>query len=168
MESSFRKNHTKILAGKDVLEQLCDECLLLGNKALIVFSENRIKQIGLYARVISLLNIRGIAHITYECLNTENLIEEQQKAVKLAKDNVAELIIAIGNDELTCFAKIIAHGFYTNVEQINENEVLESITALPIINIKSDSDENFENKNIDLHNFYAEIKPATLFTDFEY
>lgn len=163
MSEKTYQTETKILKGKNVLEQLCDECLSLGDKILIVFSENMVKQSGLYARVVSLLNICGIEHITYECEGKTYSDDEIKNAVNLGKKENVHLVLAIGDEELMCFSKIVAYKFHEDVK------VTTSAKAhLPIINITS-----FLNKSINapIQDFalnYHHVIPTTSFVDFEY
>ena len=164
MESENYHFETKILKGSDVLENLCDECLSLGDKVLIVFSENAIKQSGVYARVVSLFNIRGIAHITYECTTSNYNAEEIEKASKLGSEQKVQLILSIGDEELTYFTKIVAH---------DVNEVLPTASKkpkhLPIINVSSllKSSGKADFGFVKNQNYYADIKPSALFLDYE-
>jgi len=165
MSNKTYQTETKILKGKNVLEQLCDECLSLGDKVLIVFSENMIKQSGLYARVVSLLNICGIEHITYECEGKSYSDTEINNAVELGKKENVQLVLAIGDEELMCFSKIVAHKFHNDAKA----EKPES-AHLPIINITSLLNlGNHNNQNIqDIALNYHHVKPATSFVDFDY
>lgn len=156
---------TKILKGSDVLEKLCDECLCLGKKVLIVFSENIIKQSGLYARVISLLNICGIEHITYECAGLHYTAEEKKNAIALGKKENVQLILSIGDEQLMCFTKIVAHDFHSDEVLIHEQK-----KHLPIINISAILKKEIK-RGFDFaypKNYYADIKPVALFLDYEF
>lgn len=165
MESKVHHNGTKILKGRSVLENLCEECLFLGDKVLIVFAENAIKQSGLYARIVSLLNICGIEHITYECSGLHYTAEEITKAIALGKQENVQLVLAIGDDELMCFTKIVAHGFHDQ-DLIRD----EKPTHLPIINVKAILKQNTK-RALDSgypKNNYAHIKPVALFLDYDF
>ncbi len=165
MSDKTYQTETKILRGKNVLEHLCDECLSLGDKILIVFSENMIKQSGLYARVVSLLNICGIEHITYECESKTYSDSEIKNAVELGKKENVQLVLAIGDEQLMCFSKIVAHTFYNDVKAPQSTK-----PHLPIINITSflnlNNDTNTPVQNVALN--YHHVKPTTSFVDFEY
>lgn len=173
MEKNYIKTHTKILTGKDALEQLCDECLTLGSKVLIIFSDNSIKQTGLYARVISLLNICGIEHITYEGINATD-DDEYLKAIELAKNNDVQLILGIGNNQLTTFSNIVAHGFFTDsIKDLYNETSFSTQKCLPVINIMSATDGSkqildYQKNENSIIKYYSEIKPTVIFTDFEY
>lgn len=165
MDTPNYYQETKILKGSDVLEKLCDECLSLGEKVLIVFAENMIKKSGLYARVVSLLNICGIAHITYECAGLRYTPEEKKSAIELAKKENVQLVLAIGDEQLMCFTKIVAHDFHSDEPVIHQQK-----KHLPIINISAilrkeiKMDSNFAYPK----DYYAEIKPVALFMDYDF
>lgn len=160
MENKKGHHETKVLKGSDVLEKLCEECLFLGDKVLIVFSEDTIKQSGLYARVISLLNICGIEHITYECADFSDFERRQKEAVELGKKKQVSFILAIGDEPLMAFAKAIAYNYYAAGKEIK---------YLPIINIASGlrSDKSTVNVPHTPH-YNDDIKPVALFLDYEF
>ncbi len=164
MENTNYNHETKILKGSNVLESLCDECLFLGDKVLIVFSENAIKQSGLYERVVSLLNIRGIEHSTYECLSNNYKAEEIDNAVKLGKQENVQLVLSIGDEALTYFTKIVAHDFHaTDLAATKQKK------HLPIINVSAllKGNVNDDLGALSSRTYYADIKPAALFLDYD-
>lgn len=165
METINYHHETKILQGSNVLEQLCDECLSLGDKVLIVFSENRIKQSGLYARVVSLLNICGIDHITYECAGNDYSLDEKKNAIELGRAENVKLVLSIGDEQLMCFTKIVAHDFHH--QSLIENV---KISHLPIINISTmlNGSRKIDFDFVDYKTQYAQVKPATIFMDFDF
>lgn len=162
MENTKNHHETKVLKGSNVLEKLCDECLSLGDKVLIVFSENSIKQSGLYARVISLLNICGIEHITFECAGSTYSEQERRDAIELGKKKNVNLVLAIGDEELMCFTKIVAHDFHAD-EFVNK-----PVKHLPIINIASIIKGSKSVDFVPANNYYTHIKPVALFLDYEF
>nr|WP_294894266.1 iron-containing alcohol dehydrogenase [uncultured Pedobacter sp.] len=165
MEGASYHHETKILKGSNVLEKLCEECLSLGDKVLIVFSEDAIKQSGLYARVVSLLNICGIDHITYECNGTNYSAEETKKAIQLAKKENVQLVLAIGDEELMYFTKIVAHDFHKDdVTVNNQKKHLPIINIASILNANKKEDFNFECASP----YYKQIKPIALFVDYDF
>ncbi|HET8827687.1 MAG TPA: iron-containing alcohol dehydrogenase [Pelobium sp.] len=165
MESKIQHHETKILKGRSVLENLCEECLFLGDKVLIVFADNAIKQSGLYARVVSLLNICGIEHVTYECSGLHYTAEEITNAIALGKQENVQLVLAIGDEELMCFTKIVAYGFHGQ-DLISDG----APTHLPIINVSAILKQNTK-RELDFvypKNNYAHIKPVALFLDYDF
>ncbi|WP_017258700.1 iron-containing alcohol dehydrogenase [Pedobacter arcticus] len=164
MDNTNYHYETKILKGSNVLENLCDECLFFGNKVLVVFSENAIKQSGLYARVVSLLNINGIEHITYECAGNNYTSEDINSAIELGKKENVQMILSIGDEELTYFTKVVAHDFHGADLGIAKQK-----KHLPIINISSLLKSN-KKSDFDFLVFtacYAAIKPVAQFLDYD-
>ncbi len=165
MENTNYYQETKVLKGSNALEKLCDECLFLGDKVLIVFSENRIRQSGLYARVVSLLNISGVEHITYECSGLPYSAEEKEKAIALGKKENVQLVLSIGDEELMYFTKMVAHDYHTHgLTNIKPQKHLPIINVSAILKESAKRDLDFEYSN----SFYAHIKPTTLFLDYDF
>lgn len=137
MENFKYYNPTKIIFGKDVVDQLCNETVLYGNKALIIIGQGSVKKSGLYARVLSLLNICGMHHVTYEGIKSNPIVQDAEEATKLAKSENVELIIAIGGGSVIDTAKAVAMGFYVDhsVWDFYLQKVAQPTQALPLINI---------------------------------
>lgn len=137
MENFQYYNPTKILFGKDVVDQLCNEIAPYGNKALIIIGQGSVKKIGLYARVLSLLNICGVHHVTYEGVKSNPLVQDADEAVALAKAEKVDLIIAVGGGSVIDTAKAVAMGFYVehSVWDFYLQKVARPTKALPLINI---------------------------------
>ena len=151
---------TKVLTGAGVLEHLCDECLYLGDRILIVFSDDKIKQSGLYARVVSLLNICGIDHVSFECETLQYSETEVNEAFEIGKKEDAKLILAIGDEGLLHFSKMIAQQY------LNEF----SAQHLPLIHVSTRLETTVTTKavGVDYDLNIQNIKPATLFLDFDF
>nr|MBC7612785.1 iron-containing alcohol dehydrogenase [Pseudopedobacter sp.] len=137
MENFQYYNPTKILFGKDVVDQLCNETALYGNKTLIIIGQGSVKRSGLYARVLSLLNICGMHHVTYEGIKSNPIVQDAEEATKLAKAENVELIIAIGGGSVIDTAKAVAMGFYVDhpVWDFYLQKAARPTQALPLINI---------------------------------
>lgn len=137
MENFQYYNPTKILFGKDVVDQLCNEIAPYGNKALIIIGQGSVKKIGLYARVLSLLNICGVHHVTYEGIKSNPLVQDADEAIALAKAEKVDMIIAIGGGSVIDTAKAVAMGFYVDhsVWHFYLQKVGRPSKALPLFNI---------------------------------
>ncbi len=159
----------KILNGKDALDRLSDECLSLGDRVLVVFSDHRIKQSGLYARVVSLLNMCGIENITYECQTSRYRQAEVESAIALGQKHAVRLIVAIGDEELMFFAKMIAHDF---AHLTNTNGKQGKGLLLPIVNVSSIPKAETSTIKIGFSSeqcsFYSSITPSAVFQNFDY
>jgi len=137
MENFQYYNPTKVIFGKDVIDQLGTEALVYGNKALIIIGQGSVKQNGLYARVLSLLNIAGIKHVTFEGIRPNPIYQDADEAITLALEEQVDFIIAIGGGSVIDTAKAVAMGFYVphSVWDFYLQKVARPTQALPLINI---------------------------------
>ena len=110
MENFERFNPTKLLFGKDVMDGICTELKPLGNRAFIIIGKESVKKNGLYARLVSLLNIGGIAHQTFEGIKSNPIYQDADAAVQEAKKFGADYIIALGGGSVIDTAKAVAMG----------------------------------------------------------
>lgn len=136
MENFSYHNPTKIIFGKNEVDRIGSEASLIGKKAIVLIGKGSAKKTGLYARVISSLNMYSIKYITYEGIKSNPLYEDADEAVQLAKEFQADLIIAIGGGSVIDTAKAVAMGYY--VEHSVWDFYLQKAkpeNALPIINI---------------------------------
>lgn len=136
MENFSYHNPTKIIFGKNEVDRIGSEVNLLGTKAIILLGKGSAKKTGLYARVISSLNMYGIKSITYEGIKSNPLYEDADEAVKYAKEFGAEMVIAIGGGSVIDTAKAVAMGYY--VEHSVWDFYLQKAKpekALPLVNI---------------------------------
>jgi alcohol dehydrogenase YqhD (iron-dependent ADH family) len=114
MENFQYYNPVKVLFGDDVLDKVCNEISPYGKKALLVIGKNSVKKSGLYARIVSLMNICGISHFTYEGIKANPLYQDADLAIALAKENKVDMIIAVGGGSVIDTAKAIAMGYYAD------------------------------------------------------
>ncbi|MEN9370783.1 MAG: hypothetical protein RI952_1648, partial [Bacteroidota bacterium] len=130
-------NPTKILFGKNEIEKVAVECLPYGQTAIILLGKGSAKKHGIYARLISLLNMHQIKFITYEGIKSNPTYQDADAAVKLAKDNKVDFIIALGGGSVIDTAKAVAMGYYVehSVWDFYMQKVERPSKALPIISI---------------------------------
>ena len=136
MENFVQYNPTKVIFGREVTDQLPAE--ISWKKALVVIGESSAKRNGLYARVVSLMNMAGLEHVTFEGVKASATYQDADRAVKLAKDYGAEVVIAIGGCSVIDTAKAVAAGFYSNHSVWDFYMLKEAPQqALPVLNIQT-------------------------------
>ncbi len=137
MENFKYYNPTKVLFGKDVLEQFCNEITPNGKKALLIIGKNAVKASGLYARVVSLMNICGISHYTYEGIKANPIVQDADEATALAKEKKVDMVIAVGGGSVIDTAKAVAIGYYVNhsVWDFYTQKAAKPTQALPLFTI---------------------------------
>lgn len=136
MENFSFYNPTKIIFGKNEVEKIGTEASQFGKKALVLIGKGSAKKSGLYARVISMLNMYSIRSVTYEGIKSNPNFEDADEAVQYAKEFGAEMVIAIGGGSVIDTAKAVAMGYY--VEHSVWDFYLQKAKAekaLPILNI---------------------------------
>jgi len=135
MENFVQYNPTKVIFGREVADQLPAE--ISWKKALVIIGEGSAKKNGLYARVVSLMNMAGLDHITYEGVKASATYQDADKAVQLAKEYQAEVVIAIGGCSVIDTAKAVAAGYYYDHSVWGFFMLKEASPqkALPVLNI---------------------------------
>lgn len=111
MLKSFQfHNPTKLIFGKNVLEQLKNEVPKYGNKVLLVYGGGSIKRSGLYDSVIDLLGQLNADVIELAGVEPNPRLETVHRGVDLCKSNGIELVLAVGGGSVLDCAKAIAAG----------------------------------------------------------
>jgi len=112
MENFIQYNPTKVIFGREVADQLPAE--IPWKKALVIIGESSAKKNGLYARIVSLMNMAGLEHVTFEGVKASATYQDADSAVKMAKAYQAEVVIAIGGCSVIDTAKAVALGYYSH------------------------------------------------------
>ncbi len=136
MENFSYHNPTKIIFGKNEVDRIGSEAKLIGTKAIILLGKGSAKKSGLYARVVSSLNMYGIKSITFEGIKSNPTFEDADEAVTMAKEFGAEMIIAVGGGSVIDSAKAVAMGYFVD-HSVWDFYLQKSKPekALPLINI---------------------------------
>lgn len=103
---------TRIYFGKNSIENLEKELSKYGKKVLFLFGFSSIKKIGLYDRVMEILNKAGKEVFICDKVMPNPTYEKVQEACKICKDNNIDLILAVGGGSVIDCAKAIAASTY--------------------------------------------------------
>lgn len=112
MENFNLYNPTKVVFGKEVIDQLGHEAAKIGKRALLVIGKGSVKQSGLYERVIALLEAQGIEHITCEGIKSNPIYQQADEAAVKARSFQVDMVIAVGGGSVIDSAKAIAMGYF--------------------------------------------------------
>ena len=124
---------TKILFGKDQLNNLADEIKKYGQRVLLVYGRNSIKKIGLYDEIVKIFEENSITHFELSGVVPNPRIDKVREGVKIAKDNDIDFVLAVGGGSVVDSAKLIAAGFYTDSDPWDIVIKKEKVTnALPL------------------------------------
>ena len=103
-------NPTKLIFGKDQLDQLKNEIPQFGKKVLVVYGGGSIKRNGLYDKVMGLL--KSIDAQVYELPGVEPnpRITTARKGVEICKKEGIDFLLAVGGGSVIDCTKLIAAG----------------------------------------------------------
>ncbi|MEH7179044.1 iron-containing alcohol dehydrogenase [Neobacillus vireti] len=103
-------NPTKLIFGKDQLDQLKNEIPRYGKKVLVVYGGGSIKRSGLYDKVIHLLNEIGAKVYELPGVEPNPRITTARKGVEICKKEGIDLLLAVGGGSVIDCTKLIAAG----------------------------------------------------------
>lgn len=124
---------TKILFGKDQINNLADEIKKYGQRVLLVYGRSSIKKIGLYDEILKIFKDNSITHFELSGVVPNPRIDKVREGVKVAKENDVDFVLAVGGGSVVDSAKLIAAGFYTDSDPWDIVIKKEKVTnALPL------------------------------------
>jgi alcohol dehydrogenase len=103
-------NPTKLIFGKNQIEQLKTEIPQYGNKVLLVYGGGSIKRNGLYDQVIAILNDLEAKVFELSGVEPNPRISTARKGVEICKTEGIEFILAVGGGSVIDCTKLIAAG----------------------------------------------------------
>lgn len=104
------KNPTKIIFGKNSMNQIRENARVFGNKILITYGKGSIKNNGIYDKVMS--QLEGFEVKEFGGIEPNPRVETVRKAVKEFKDFNPDLIIAVGGGSVVDGSKLIASSLH--------------------------------------------------------
>lgn len=105
-------NPTKIYFGKNSLDYLNEELANYGNTVLLVYGRGSVKKIGLYDKIIKILNDCGKTVVELSGVKSNPTYEQMMEGAKLVRQNKADLILAVGGGSVIDCAKGISISAY--------------------------------------------------------
>jgi alcohol dehydrogenase YqhD (iron-dependent ADH family) len=110
MKNFVFHNPTKIIFGKDTIPSIGGETRALGEKALMVYGRESIKNNGIYDQVTKSLLDAGVAIIEHGGVQSNPVLSHVHQGIALAKENSVDAIVAVGGGSVIDSAKAIAAG----------------------------------------------------------
>lgn len=111
MKDFFYNIPTKVYFGKDSEVNVGQYIKQYNpNKVLIHYGSNRIKNDGLFNRVVESLNKQGISYIEIGGVQPNPRMDLVYKAIDICKKEGVDFVLAIGGGSVLDSAKAIAHG----------------------------------------------------------
>ncbi len=107
---------TKVLFGTNQIEKLGKSAKEYGNKALLCYGGGSIKKTGLYDKVVALLEAEDMKVCPFGGIEPNPKLETAKKAIKLAKEEKVDLIIAVGGGSVIDTAKLVSAAYFEDGE----------------------------------------------------
>ena len=152
---------TKMIFGKDAINNLENEIKTFGKNILLTYGKGSIKKSGIYDDVLNLLKDYNI----YELNNIEPnpKIESVREGVKLCRENNIDVILAVGGGSVIDCSKVIAAGYYYENDPwdlvIDSNLIKKALPIVTILTLAATSSEM--NKTAVISNMDLNIKKGT-------
>lgn len=103
---------TRVLFGRNKIENLGKEIKKLGNRVLLVYGGGSIKKSGLYDKVIDTFTAEQIYFQELAGVQANPRITSVRAGVELCRKHELEVVLAVGGGSTIDCAKIIAAGFF--------------------------------------------------------
>ncbi|PPA69973.1 iron-containing alcohol dehydrogenase [Jeotgalibacillus proteolyticus] len=110
MEKFTFYNPTKLIFGKDQLEQLQHEIPQYGKNVLVVYGGGSIKKNGLYDKVMAALKEIGISISELSGVEPNPRLTTAEKGIQICKEENIDFILAVGGGSVIDCTKLIAAG----------------------------------------------------------
>jgi len=107
-------NPTKIIFGRDSLNQLENELKNFGDKILLTYGGGSIKKNGIYDKVIEILKQCNKQIIEFSNVTANPTLDKMLEGSKLARENNVDLILAVGGGSVIDCAKGVSATAYTD------------------------------------------------------
>lgn len=103
---------TKIIFGRDRIDELGQEIRAYTDRVLLVYGGGSIKKIGIYQRLKDIFAQYSISYEEISGVKPNPSIESVRKGIDICRDNALEMVLAVGGGSVIDCAKAIACGVY--------------------------------------------------------
>lgn len=107
---------TKIVFGRNCLDELATSLKLWGSKdgkeprVLLVTGGGSIKKMGLYDKVVGIMNEAGLKFFEYSGVSANPKVSHLRKGIEFARENKVNVVLAVGGGSVIDEAKGISAG----------------------------------------------------------
>jgi len=108
MENFILYNPTKLHFGNNIINDLGKTISKYGNKVLLVYGKNSIKENGIYNQVKAQLNSINADVYEYGGIKSNPVVEDVDAASRLGRNSNVDIVLAVGGGSVIDSAKIMA------------------------------------------------------------
>ncbi len=101
---------TKILFGKNRINEVGNEILRFGTKILLAYGGGSIKQSGLYDKLIEVLNASNIQFVELSGIQPNPRVESVREGIRLCREHDVQFILGVGGGSVIDCIKAISMG----------------------------------------------------------
>lgn len=128
-------NPTKIYFGKTALDNLSAELGNYGDTVLLIYGKSAVKKIGLYDKVVDILNASGKKIVELSGIKPNPSYSQLLEGARLVRENGVDLILAVGGGSTIDCAKAISVSVYCEGDPwtkywVKEEEVTNKIVPV--------------------------------------
>ena len=128
-------NPTKIYFGKTALDNLSAELGNYGDTVLLIYGKSAVKKIGLYDKVVDILNASGKKIVELSGIKPNPSYSQLLEGARLVRENGVDLILAVGGGSTIDCAKAISVSAYCEGDPwtkywVKEEEVTNKIVPV--------------------------------------
>ncbi len=133
MENFTAYNPTQLHFGKNVIEKLPDALQNTGKNILLISGQGSVKKYGYYDQVVQKLKEAGKNIIEFSGIKPNPVVNDAEKAVKLAQKNQVDAIVGLGGGSVIDTAKMVNMAYANNlpVWKIMKREV-QPVKKIPL------------------------------------
>lgn len=112
MKEFIFENPTKILFGKEKIQELPHEIKRYGNRVLFLYGKGSIKRNGLYHRITKICEQHGFFYTELSGVDPNPRLSTVRKGAALCREHQLDLVLAVGGGSVIDCAKGIAMASY--------------------------------------------------------
>jgi len=136
MQNFTFHNPTKIIFGKDTVPLIGKEAARYGTRALVLSGMGSAKASGVYAKALDALKKNSVSFVEVDGIVSNPVLSKVREAIRIAKHQDTEMIVAIGGGSVLDTAKTVAAGAVVEHDVWDfflRKETIDS--ALPVLDI---------------------------------
>jgi hypothetical protein len=136
MQNFIFENPTKIIFGKGQINRLGKEVARFGRTVLFVYGGGSIKNNGIYDQATASLREAGLKIVEFPGVKSNPVLSHTLKGIALARENQADVVLAVGGGSVIDTAKTIAAGVLADHDVWDFFTYRKSIqNALPVLTV---------------------------------
>lgn len=145
MQNFIFENPTKIIFGRGQISRAGQEAARFGRTVLLVYGFESIKKNGIYDQVTASLRAAGLNIVEFPGVKSNPVLSHTLKGIALAREQQADVVLAVGGGSVIDTAKTIAAGVKADHDVwdffIYKKPVLSALPVLTVLTLAASASE---------------------------